>query len=293
MIDLYQTIKDHPQHFRQLSCRELLFTQYDCPQVERNQDLFSGLNFFAYVLSGKRIIYQPGYSYQATAGKCFFSKKGGWIAEKEPANGWCVLVFFMPDSYLKQFINEYRSQLPLKNQESAPALQMMELDVSETTRSFFHSMIPYFLQQPPPPESLLELKFRELVFTLLVNPLNHSLLSHFCTISDRTRQPLQETMEANYVYNLSLEEFARLTQRSLASFKREFKSLYNTSPGKWLIQKRLDYACMLIHNSAKNINEIAFESGFENTTHFSRVFKAKFGHSPLHLRKMKKSLPEL
>ncbi|WP_460913500.1 helix-turn-helix domain-containing protein [Spirosoma areae] len=33
------------------------------------------------------------------------------------------------------------------------------------------------------------------------------------------------------------------------------------------------------------MGDIVFDSGFENGSHFSRVFKKKFGISPLHYRK--------
>jgi AraC family transcriptional regulator, exoenzyme S synthesis regulatory protein ExsA len=284
VINLYETIQAHPEYFKQLSCKELLFTQYDCPQMDRMQGLYSQNNFIAYVLSGKRRFYQPGYTIEMTAGKCVFAKKGGWIAEKEPGEGWCVLVFFIPDNYLHQFVTEYRANLPIKNGSRAATKQMLELDVNATTGSFFHSMISYFTQNPPPPESLLELKFRELIFNILINPANSDLLGYVCSINQNGKQPLQEIMEANFVYNVSLTEFAKISHRSLAAFKREFKEVFKTSPGKWLVQKRLDYAQLLLNTSAKPVNEIAFEAGFENTTHFSRVFKEKFGVSPMHFR---------
>lgn len=284
IIDLYKSVKEHPEYFKQLKCGNLLFTQYDCPQEAIKQDLFSASNYIAYVLSGKRIFYLPGETHIMTEGKCVFAKKGGWIAEKEPAEGWCVMVFFIPDDYLKTFITTYRPNLPIKNNTIPPNDQMLKLDVNETSRSFFHSMLPYFLQQPPAPESLVELKFRELLFNILINPANNALLSWLCHTADHQKQPLSEIMEANYTYNLSLADYAKIAGRSIATFKREFSTIYNTTPGKWLIQKRLDYAGMLLDNSTKAVNEIAFESGFENTTHFSRVFKERFGASPLQFR---------
>jgi AraC-like DNA-binding protein len=51
------------------------------------------------------------------------------------------------------------------------------------------------------------------------------------------------------------------------------------------MQKRLDYASLLIGTSSKSINDIAFESGFENNSHFSRVFRDRFGVSPLQYKK--------
>jgi len=285
MIKLYELVKSDAQYFKQLSCKELLFTQYDCPQNKKTQDLSSHLNFIVYVLSGKRIFHQPGKSYMATEGKCFFSKKGGWLAEMEPHAGWCVLVFFIPDNYLKQFIKEYRPNLPIKGLDDGPTDQMIELDVNDVTRNFFISMVPYFTQNPSPPENLLELKFRELIFNILINPANKELLRYLRGIADNDGPSLQDVMEANYIYNLSLDEFAKITHRSLASFKREFQLVFKISPGRWLIKKRLDYASLLLYTSSKPVNEISFESGFENTTHFSRVFKERFGVSPLVFRK--------
>ncbi len=284
MIDLFNTIEQYPEHFKQLKCKELLFTQYDCPQEKAKQDLFSQHNYIAYVVSGKRIFYLPGEIHAMTEGKCVFVKKGGWIAEKELGAGWCVLVFFIPDAYLKHFINESRPNLPSVSKEQVNNCQIFNLEVNISTRSFFQSMIPYFDQHPPIPEGLIELKFKELLFNLLINSGNQNLLSWLYTIADSGKLPIQSVMEANYTYNLSLTDYAKISSRSLASFKREFQEIYNTTPGKWLIQKRLDYAKMLLSTSTKSIAEITFESGFENASHFSRLFKIKFGHSPSNSR---------
>jgi AraC-like DNA-binding protein len=91
-------------------------------------------------------------------------------------------------------------------------------------------------------------------------------------------------MEANYRYNLSLVEYAKLCHRSLSSFKREFRVQFQESAGKWLLQRRLNYSAMLLRNSAMNVTEIAFESGFKDVSHFSRVFKARFGVGPMAYR---------
>ena len=104
MVNLFETVTQHPEYFKQLKCKELLFTQYECAQIDPKQDLFSEHNYIAYVVSGKRVFHLPGEMHTMTEGKCVFAKKGAWIAEKETGIGWCVLVFFIPDSYIKQFI---------------------------------------------------------------------------------------------------------------------------------------------------------------------------------------------
>ena len=287
MINLYEAIKSDQQYFRSLNCKGMLFTCYDCPQIELKQDYFSELNFIIYSLSGKRIFHQSGKTYAVTKGKCFFSRRGGFIAERDTGDSWCVILFLIPDNYLVQFIKEYRSNLPIKKYSLAATEQIMEIDLNDTTRSFFNSMVPYFEQSPSPPESLLELKFRELIFDIVINPNNGTLLTYLCAIADGAKQPLQDVMETSYVYDLTLTEFAKISHRSLATFKREFKDVFKTTPGKWLTQKKIQHAQMLVETSHKNISEIAYESGFKNTTHFCKVFRERVGISALQYRNKK------
>ncbi len=93
------------------------------------------------------------------------------------------------------------------------------------------------------------------------------------------------------MFSMSLEEYARLCGRSLSVFKVEFQNIFKTSPGKWLIQKRLEYASLLIETTQESINDIAFKSGFKNTTHFVKVFKDTYGASPLQYRLKKLNTP--
>lgn len=92
-------------------------------------------------------------------------------------------------------------------------------------------------------------------------------------------------METNYAYNLTIEVYARLTNRSVSSFKRDFQSLYKTTPGRWLIEKKLERAKKLLIQNDSTIADAAFDSGFENTAHFCRLFKQKTGLTPMQYRK--------
>jgi AraC-like DNA-binding protein len=92
-------------------------------------------------------------------------------------------------------------------------------------------------------------------------------------------------METNYPYNLGIEAYARLTNRSVSSFKRDFQSIFKTTPGRWLIEKKINHAKKLLLERDDSIASIAFDSGFESTPHFSRVFKQKTGITPMEFRK--------
>src|SRR4051812_26371491 len=115
MINLYEILKNFPNLSRQLTCKGMLFTQYECPQSEKLVQFFIECNFIAYVISGKRIFHKNKKSWELTEGTCAFVKKGTHITEKPGDEGWCVMVFFMPDDFLKQLINDNRRSLPLNN----------------------------------------------------------------------------------------------------------------------------------------------------------------------------------
>jgi len=87
-------------------------------------------------------------------------------------------------------------------------------------------------------------------------------------------------MLQNFHYNVPIENFANLTGRSLAGFKRDFSRVFQTSPRKWLQEKRLTEAHRLIHKKKKKPADIYLDLGFENLSHFYTSFKQKFGVTP-------------
>jgi AraC-like DNA-binding protein len=198
--------------------------------------------------------------------------------------GWEVLAFYFQDSFFRQVINEYRQYLPLNNLPEPPVDMLMEINVNETTLAFFYSILPYFNQGLTPAEGLLELKFKELLFNIFLDPSNKGFLAYVNSIMDQQKTPIWQIMEANYMFNLTIEQFARMAHRSVSAFKTEFGKYYGTTPGKWLRKKRLEHAKLLLETSDKSVSDVAFNSGFENVSHFSKAFKEMYGTSPVQYR---------
>lgn len=82
------------------------------------------------------------------------------------------------------------------------------------------------------------------------------------------------------MYDLSMEELANHTGRSLSTFKRDFKKVTNTTPQKWLIDKRLTVAQRMLSEGKQKIQDVVMAVGFSSISFFSRSYKAKFGYSP-------------
>lgn len=107
---------------------------------------------------------------------------------------------------------------------------------------------------------------------------------HSKTTIKRHGIDLQTVMSENFLYNLKVEEFAKLCGRSLSAFKRDFKNIFNTTPSRWIKAKRLEHAKKLLIETDLNINQISYDCGFINSSHFIKSFKEKYKLPPHKFR---------
>jgi len=290
MLNYYQNALTNPRVFKQLFVKDLLFVYYDCPLGSDRQDSWSQYNYILYVISGKKMFYSTSRSWSLTSGTAVFVKKGACIIEKVRGEILCLMAFFIPDNYLRSFLTENGTLLKEAKNITPGSDMVISLEVNEMMLAYYESVIPYFHSPVKPTEDLLELKFKELLFNIIGNPANSELTGFLHTFVSPQANNIQPVLEANYCYNLALEDYARLCNRSLSSFKRDFQIVYGESPARWLLNKRLEHALKILSNSNKTIYEISFESGFENSTHFSHAFRKHFGVSPLKYRQSNSTL---
>lgn len=81
-----------------------------------------------------------------------------------------------------------------------------------------------------------------------------------------------------------MEEFANYTGRSLATFKRDFARISDVTPQKWLNEKRLVRAEEMLRKGKATIKDVYYLVGFKNRSHFSTIFKKRFGMPPSQVR---------
>jgi AraC-like DNA-binding protein len=290
MVNFYERVLLNPHYYRQFNCSDSLITVFNCPlearlMKTRFADLWSQYNYLFYVIDGRKIWHTAHNTYDIGKETCVFVRKGAWIFENFIDNGFCVVLFFIPDEFICHTLSTQSRPL-LRREGSFPPV--MILDKSDTLSAFFLSISSYFAETQEPDRSLLELKFKELILTIAGNPQNVELLSYFCSLQDEPQHvSLKRVMDENYCFNLKLEEYAQLSNRSLSTFKRDFQKVYHTAPGKWLLEQRLHHALRLLNEKQKSISDAAFESGFESASHFSRAFKQRFGVAPSAARQDK------
>ena len=287
MVNFFERVLQHPQYYRQFNCGKSLITAFNCPMEARLMktrfaDLWTQYNYLFYVFDGQKTWHTAKGPYYIQKDSCVFVRKGGFILEQFMDAGFCVILFFIPDDFIRDTLHTKSKPLLKYEQQYEP---VMLLESNESLKGFFLSMSSYFAETQDPDPSLLELKFKELVLNISNNAVNKDLLSYFSSLLHEPQTILlKRVMEDNFCYNLKLEVYAELSNRSLSAFKRDFEKLFQSTPGKWLLEKRLHHSLHLISNQNKTVSEAAFESGFENPSHFSRAFKIRFGKGPTAIK---------
>jgi len=92
-------------------------------------------------------------------------------------------------------------------------------------------------------------------------------------------------MDTNYQELIRLQDLATIAGLSVSHFCAEFKRRFGIAPIQYLIRIRIQRACDLLNDRNLRIGEIAAMVGYEDTYHFSKLFKKHCHISPQEMRR--------
>ncbi|MGM0567499.1 MAG: helix-turn-helix domain-containing protein [Bacteroidota bacterium] len=283
MDSFYDFIQNNPSSIR-LQVNELLLAEYQCPLSETRYDIWSHQNYYIYVISGQKKWFTRNQETLVQKGDCLFIRKGAHSVIQYFDKDFCAVVLFVTDEFIRSVLLENRIGLK-DTEDSIDWDSLFPIEPDKLLAAYFQSFLSYLSEKDKPEDKLLELKFKELVMVTASQNYNKNLTGYFSRLCKTGNLSLLELMEDNFYYPMTLEEYARLAGRSLSAFKSDFKETFGTTPGRWLKKKRLSYSQYLLKHTDKPVTEIVFDSGFQNTSHFSREFKTELGCTPLAYRK--------
>lgn len=244
-----------------------------CTKMVRNHTL-------VYVYSGELVLEEKSKKTAINAGECVFLRRDNRVSmTKQPKGSEQFSGIFMVfnRNFLREFYRKAdKNTLPLEVEKHKPSV--IKLPQTPDITSLFRSMTPYFDTSVKPADELMQLKLQEGVYSLL--NIDKKFFPCLFDFTEPWKIDILDFMDANYMYNLTVEDIANFTGRSLASFKRDFKKISLLPPQKWLIEKRLKIAHDKIRNEQKKVSDVYLEVGFKNLSHFSSAFKKQFGYSP-------------
>lgn len=237
-------------------------------------------HMLVWFISGETKIVQADDSYIFKAGDIFLI----------PRNQLATIINYPKDGKPHKTVVMHLTMERLKNFYSTTEVRTSQKISGQKIKIFnrhpllescLASLIPYFEMKEPFPEDIASLKITEAITILRATDKEiDDVLANF---DEPGKIDLASYMEKNFMFNMPMEKFGYLTGRSLTTFKRDFKKTFNSTPQKWLTQKRLELAHYELVEKNKKPVDVCYEVGFENLSHFSFAFKKHFGYAPTKL----------
>lgn len=188
------------------------------------------------------------------------------------------LMFCIKDDLLKDFLTTANVKIPRMEDEIKISVNPM----SDCLIAFTCSLKPYFNDPSTVNPGLLRLKIMELLYG--ISECSKNMFQQVLQLRHPVRADIRQVVEQHYATPVTLPELAYLSGRSLSSFKRDFQLIYNMPPAQWIRTKRLEKAKEMLQKTLLPVTEICYSMGFENISHFSRIFKDHYGQSPTEYR---------
>lgn len=233
-----------------------------------------------YLYSGEQIIEDRDQKITVQAGECAFIRRNHRLLMYKNSKGdelYKGISLTFNRTVLREFYSRMKkSDMP--KQVKIPEKNVFKIEPRADINSLFQSLTPYFDDGIKPTEGVAKLKLQEGIYALQNN--SDVFFPILFDFTEPWKIDILEFLNESYMDELSMEQIASYTGRSLATFKRDFKKISNLSPQKWLIKKRLESAYVKLKEEGKKVQEVYIEVGFKNPSHFSTAFKKQYGFPP-------------
>ncbi|MFI3315957.1 MAG: AraC family transcriptional regulator [Rikenellaceae bacterium] len=244
-----------------------------------------------YIVRGEKYIYDGDTSLHAQRGDIFFMGKGLHHVENvaEKHSHFEQLVFYFTSEELKQIITTFSItyNLNITNDHCCNKCRnsnSLALKASTLLKNFFNSTADYLYDENFTHDQAAEsIKMTELIYHI-VSQEDCCLKNKIIGCIDLDKSSFEQVIYANTFNDIPIERLAVLCNRSLTSFKKEFRRIFDTSPHQWFLHQRLSHARLLLISTRKSIAEIGQECSFPNTSHFIKLFKRSYLYTPATYR---------
>ncbi|OQY32873.1 MAG: hypothetical protein B6241_09780 [Spirochaetaceae bacterium 4572_59] len=235
---------------------------------------------FEYIIEGKGTLMINNHSYSITEGDVFILQKNSiHDYTAAPPYPWTKVWFEVNGSFVDDLFHLY-------NLESCYYIPLTPL------KDIFQSILESCINNDP--KSNKDWDDFPLYLHKLLSSLKESSnnKNSYNQCEDHSIRQVTEYISNNFMKPVSLDDIANEVALSVPGIIRKFRKETGVTPYQFLLQKRMDHARMLLKQTDLTICRIAHDSGFNDTYHFSRIFKQRFNLSPGKYRKKIHSLPK-
>jgi len=132
--------------------------------------------------------------------------------------------------------------------------------------------------------ALKNMRGKEFLVDLYVQEITYKFLNNIGTkeiLTKHSKNPIVEAIEImrfTFDRGISLSEIAQTVNMSPQLFSIKFKRITGCSPNKYFTGIKINAAKKMLIN--KSVTDVSFDLGYDNISHFIKLFKAEFGLTP-------------
>ena len=235
---------------------------------------------FFYMMEGSYEIFDAHGAIKVGPNEALLKKCGSYVSHLGEGDWDGIVIFLYPD-----ILHEiYKYQAPDFLDSTRKKRPPKKLIGNALLEKFISGLNIYFENPELMDEELALLKLKELILILLKSEKHQSTQQFIADLFTPEKLHFTSTIESNLFSNISLEELAFICNKTLSSFKREFKRIYKETPARYIKTRRLAHAAQLLTTTEEAISAIAFDVGFQDITTFSASFRDQYGIAPSQYR---------
>ncbi len=201
---------------------------------------------------------------------------------------------FVPDLIISDIMTPNMSGIELCNElknngvtDHIPIILLTALSGLDQVKEGFESLADDYIVKPFNPE-LLKLRVENLISirrrireSFDKNNVYGKMTPNLPNAEDKFISKVFEYIKGNIDNpDLRIDSFSKDVGMSRVQFYRKIKSITGKTPSTLILEIRMNIASDLIKKSDLNINEIAYQVGFNDSSYFGKCFKAYFGVTP-------------
>lgn len=268
---------------------------FETQQVAEKVNLQFGFPIIASMLTGKKVMHLEGMkSFEFFPGESVVLPSDKKMLIDFPlANSEnptrCLALGIDPDKIKEtvQIFNE-NTRIDFENDTHSFDASAVHLANNHQVQFVLDRIFCTFLEDGKAKDALLDLMVKELIIRLLQTKAKVMLVDNETLFDNNRMAFIVKYMREHLTENINVDKLADKACMSTSNFYRSFKNTLGETPIDYLNGERIKFSKKLIQQTSWKFADIAYKSGFNNTSYFNRQFKRFEKITPNQYRKLVK-----